>query len=252
MEQPQDGPTGPYDRQFYDTVNDAGARSAEVVLPLVLDFLPVRSAVDVGCGTGIWASTLSSLGVSDVLGVDGAYVPADQRKLPHHQFSEVDIASSFVLDRKFDLAMCLEVAEHLPAGRSNGFVADLARCAPAVLFSAATPGQGGTHHVNEQWPDYWVERFEALGWSCWDVLRPRLRYDERVAWIYRQNVLLALSPGHRLVADLDPAFRMHVPAGDDVRFEYVARYLLERKPSARQAVARLGAVVMRKLRASSQ
>ena len=27
--------------------------------------------------------------------------------------------------------------------------------APVLLFSYAIPGQKGTDHINEQWPDYW-------------------------------------------------------------------------------------------------
>ena len=79
-----------------------------------------------------------------------------------------------------------------PQNGPDGFVADLVRHAPAIVFSAATPLQGGIHHVNEQWPDYWIRRFEQHGFTCWDVFRPSIRYDRSVAWIYRQNLMLVL------------------------------------------------------------
>ena len=104
-----------YDRRFYDTVNEAGSSSAKAVLPHVLNFLPAQSAIDVGCGTGIWAAVLQELGVMDVLGVDGAYVPEDQRHLEPDHFHECDIGSGLHIQREFDLCLCLEVAEHLPS-----------------------------------------------------------------------------------------------------------------------------------------
>ena len=98
------------------------------------------------------------------------------------------------IDRRFSLAICLEVGEHLPPERAPGFVTDLTRLAPVVLFSAAVPGQGGTNHVNEQWSEYWVALFEAQGWTCRDAVRPWVRTNEDVAWWYRQNLYLAVAP----------------------------------------------------------
>ena len=64
-----------------------------------------------------------------------------------------------------------------------------------MLFSAAVPGQGGTGHLNEQWPRYWIDRFEARGWSVLDCLRGPLWCNPRVAYYYAQNLLLFASAG---------------------------------------------------------
>ena len=58
-----------------------------------------------------------------------------------------------------------------------------------ILFSAAIPGQGGTHHVNEQWPSYWIEKFRARGCLPVDCIRPILWNSNDVLWWYRQNLL---------------------------------------------------------------
>ncbi len=42
-----------YDQTFFESVNDAGSGSAEVVVPLVVQMLKPSPVVDVGCGTGI-------------------------------------------------------------------------------------------------------------------------------------------------------------------------------------------------------
>ncbi|HTU82550.1 MAG TPA: hypothetical protein VMF61_10495, partial [Candidatus Acidoferrales bacterium] len=92
--------------------------------------------------------------------------------------------------RTFDLAISLEVAEHLPESSAASFVATLTTLAPAVLFSAAVPFQGGEHHVNERWQSYWAELFERRGYTCVDCVRPRFWNDASIEFWYRQNTLV--------------------------------------------------------------
>ena len=67
-----------------------------------------------------------------------------------------------MLERKFDLAISLEVAEHLKSSSSEDFVQSLTTLAPMILFSAAIPHQGGLHHINEQWLEYWGDLFNKI------------------------------------------------------------------------------------------
>jgi hypothetical protein len=90
----------------------------------------------------------------------------------------------------FDLAVCLEVAEHLAPQSARSLIISLTQLAPAALFSAAIPSQGGEHHVNEQWPQYWTDIFAQHDFVCYDALRPRLWSNPAVAWWYAQNMLL--------------------------------------------------------------
>ena len=53
---------------------------------------------------------------------------------------------------RYELAVCLEVAEHLNESSADNLILQLTNLANRVLFSAAIPGQGGLHHVNEQPP----------------------------------------------------------------------------------------------------
>lgn len=184
---------GPYDEGFFAAIDPESYASARVVVARVLGLTGARSVVDVGCGSGAWIRACRDLGVPEVVGVDGAYVPAEHRRRAT-EFIERDLDLPLGIDRRFSLAICLEVGEHLPPERAPGFVADLTTLAPVVLFSAAVPGQGGTHHVNEQWSEYWVALFEAQGWTCRDAIRPWVRTNEDVAWWYRQNLYLAVAP----------------------------------------------------------
>ncbi|HEY6888080.1 MAG TPA: class I SAM-dependent methyltransferase [Solirubrobacter sp.] len=185
----------PFPAQQLRAWSAASAASAEVVLPRVFALSRPGSVVDVGCLFGAWAATASALGVSDVLGIDGDYVDPAQLLLPERRFLAHDLAAPLRLERRFDLAISLEVAHYLPARRAGEFVADLCRLAPLVLFSAAIPHQGGHGHVNEQWPAYWAERFVKCGYTAVDCVRDDVWDDPDVAPWDAQNTLLFADSG---------------------------------------------------------
>jgi len=145
--------------------------------------------VDVGCGIGTWLSVFQQHGVSDVLGLDGKYVES-RLEIPLESFQPWDLEHPISVARCFDLAVCLEVAEHISVARADTFIDDLVHLAPIVLFSAAAPLQGGVGHVNEQWPTYWVQKFAARGLSVVDAIRPAVWDNDRVAMWYAQNCLI--------------------------------------------------------------
>ena len=183
--------TEPYQAYFYANRYQQTVQAAGRILDLVLPRLPpVRSAVDVGCGVGAWLSVLREKGVADVLGVDGAWVDEKLLKIPVEKFRRADLSRPLNLERRFDLAICLEVAEHLSPERAEGFVAELTGAADFVLFSAAIPFQGGYGHVNEQWQSYWADRFARRGFVVRDWVRPRLWTDAAIPVWYRENLLL--------------------------------------------------------------
>jgi len=179
-----------YNKAFYMRQVGGSGRSAARIVPILVSIIQPESVVDVGCGTGVWLSNLMAAGVGDVLGVDGSHVERCRLRIPIDRFLAHDLTQPLAVGRTFDLALCLEVAEHLPATRARGLVADLTALAPVIAFSAAVPGQGGTGHVNEQWPTWWQELFEQSGYDCLDCIRARIWNDSSVEWWYRQNILL--------------------------------------------------------------
>jgi SAM-dependent methyltransferase len=198
---------------MFDWLDETSPASAEVVVPIVLDLVRPASVVDVGCGRGAWLAVFRRHGVADVLGVDGAYVDRGSLVIPTESFLAADLSHPTDVGRGFDLALCLEVGEHLPESAAPALVETLTSAAPAVLFSAAIPGQGGVGHVNEQWPGYWAELFARRGYLPFDVLRPRLWEDRRVAVWYRQNAFLYARP--ELAAER--AWATEAATGDAVR-----------------------------------
>jgi SAM-dependent methyltransferase len=185
--------SSPYGKAFYDHQQAGSLSSARIVIPELLSLIKVRSAVDVGCGVGTWLKVLEEQGISDVLGIDGDYVDRRQLQLPDSRFCAKDIREPFHLDRRFDLALSLEVAEHLPMRCAETFVDSLVRLAPVILFSAAIPFQGGTNHLNEQWPEYWAAMFKGHGYTAVDCIRRRVWSDPSVEWWYAQNMVIYAS-----------------------------------------------------------
>jgi SAM-dependent methyltransferase len=185
-----------YNGQFFEMLREGARRSAEVIVPLVIDLIRPRSVIDVGCGTGAWLATFARHGVADYLGVD-AFAPLECLDIPRERFVQADLTRPLGLGRRFDLAVSLEVAEHLPQASATCFIESLTRLAPVVLFSAAIPGQGGTNHLNEQWPEYWSRLLAAEGFDPYDVVRPRVWHDERVEVWYAQNTILYVAHGSR-------------------------------------------------------
>ena len=105
-----------------------------------------------------------------------------------------DSAQPLRLDRRFDLVVTLEVAEHLPKTDASTFVQSLTELGPVVLFSAAIPFQGGENHLNEQWPDYWAHLFHNRGYRAVDCLRKKTWHNDKVEPWYAQNILLFVHP----------------------------------------------------------
>ena len=175
---------------FYQYHLEGSQRSATVVLDLCFrEFYRPKSIIDFGCGTGLWIAAAQRLGVSDALGYEGPWIENVATE-PNVKIVVADFGMPLDCGRSFDLAVCLEVAEHLPSDCAADLVANLCNAADVVLFSAAVPGQGGANHINEQWPSYWASLFSHKGYRCLDVIRPIIWTDERVEPWYRQNTLL--------------------------------------------------------------
>ncbi|MEG4309534.1 MULTISPECIES: glycosyltransferase [unclassified Microcoleus] len=188
-----------YTRDFYQLIGEGTRTSAREIIPLLLDLLqPIlpKSVVDVGCGTGSWLAAFQKLGIADCLGIDGDYVDRTILQIPLNQFQSADLKQPLQINRKFDLAISLEVAEHLPATCAENFVNSLTQLAPVILFSAAIPFQGGVEHVNEQWPEYWVYYFQKKGYAVIDCLRKKIWNNDKVEPWYAQNILIFVKQEH--------------------------------------------------------
>lgn len=178
-----------YDDDFFDTAEARIKSSAETIVPIIIHLFNPMSVIDVGCGRGVWLSVCRKYDI-DVFGIDGDYINKDNLAIPKANFVEKNLALDVDFDRRFDLALCLEVAEHLPMERSESFIDFLVSLAPVVVFSAAIPGQTGRNHINEQWPEFWIDIFKKKNYDFFDLFRPILWNIEKISPWYRQNMLV--------------------------------------------------------------
>src|SRR4051812_24408135 len=162
-------------------------QSAERLVPLILRYVRPGRVVDLGCKHGEWLSVFKQRGVSTVLGVD-QQKRSGWLAIGDAEFRAADLNEPLVLPEAFDLAVCVEVAEHLRAASAPILIETLTTAAHVVLFSAATPGQGGHGHVNEQPRAYWHGLFARHGFMPIDCLRPQIWQELQIAFWYRQNL----------------------------------------------------------------
>lgn len=181
-----------YSRSFYDSMHGGSLAAATRILQLLAPSLPCKRFLDVGCGSGEWlqaARTVFGLAASQVVGIDGVHTRALHRA-EDATYVYQDLETPLAIDGTFDLAVCMEVAEHLTPGRASLLVEELAQRANVVVFAAAIPGQGGTGHINEQWAAYWFGKFDAQGFVAVDAVRHKVWRDGDVPAWYSQNTFV--------------------------------------------------------------
>lgn len=178
-----------YDDQFWIDSTREATDAAPIMLPPVLDATGAKTVIDVGCGHGIWGQFAESYAGCHVLGVDG-FVPPERRHIDNFEQRDLEYG---VDCSDFDVAVCLEVAEHLHEVAAPVLVEGLCK-ARYVFWSAAIPGQGGINHYNEQWPSWWARLFARHGYIGSSDIGTRFWDDRRIVSFYRQNAIVWATP----------------------------------------------------------
>jgi SAM-dependent methyltransferase len=178
---------------FHDTGDwDSFAR-------VVLTHYPkTRSIVDVGCGAGLALSGFARVAPAlRLLGIDESPAALARATAAGLRIERFDMFSSSCADlarlaselASFDLALCLEVVEHLPVWHLDKALS-LVTAVDRIVFSAAHPNQGGRFHVNEQPVQYWIDRLAARGFviAQFDAAFRRDVEALDLPWWYSRNV----------------------------------------------------------------
>lgn len=150
-----------------------------------------QSLLDVGCGNGTWLKAAFEFGIPEVFGVDGVEVSSEDLHIDRDFIKIQDLTKHWDLNKKFEVVICLEVAEHLDKTHADSLIASIVKHGETIYFSAACPGQPGQHHVNCQWPEYWQHLFNEHGYVCEDIARWKMWDNSRIERWYRQNLFVA-------------------------------------------------------------
>ena len=181
-----------YDQKFYQHQFAESYDSAKKYVEILWPLYKPASVIDIGCGRGPWLKAFKDNGVAKLCGIDGDW--NSQKKMADDAliFRSGDLNKPFVhiFDQKFDLAVSVEVAEHLKPQSAAMVVESLTKLSDVVLFGAAFTKQGGTNHLNEQLPTYWADIFSRFGYVPFDLFRPILWGDEIARFWYQQNAFL--------------------------------------------------------------
>ena len=206
-----------YNKAFYNTQKDMSYKSASTVLPYVLKHFPeIKRVTDIGCGLGTWLAVAKSMNCQ-ILGRDSHNQEGDLY-IDRSEFVRTDLACCDVpelQEKPFDLAISLEVAEHIPEESANNFIRFICSQSDLVLFSAAIPLQGGVNHINEQWQSYWRTIFEQNNYLCFDSIRNQFWTNEDVEFWYAQNSFLYVNREKKNLCE--QAATLHTPMPMDVR-----------------------------------
>lgn len=166
--------------------------SAKEIVPLLVKAIRPFSVVDVGCGMGQWLDTFEKNGgVEKIKGIDGSWL-RDMRPIINEKdiiYHNLENTQGLKME-KYDLAVSLEVAEHISLQHADGFVDFLTSISDIIYFSAATPNSGGQHHVNEKWQTYWIRKFAKRGYKVIDYIRPQIWNNKRVCYFYKEESFL--------------------------------------------------------------
>jgi SAM-dependent methyltransferase len=178
---------------YIHCVDVHNTKSAYSFIPILLKYINLpNSVIDIGCGTGTWLNALKNFGVKDIKGINGNYIENSLLEINVNELVYHDLNLPYLDKKKYDLAICLEVAEHLQSESSDILVKTLCKLSDTILFSAALPFQGGQNHLNEQPIKYWIDLFNRNGFIFKDYFRSTIWDNENIEWWYRQNTFLII------------------------------------------------------------
>ncbi|MEI7451629.1 MAG: methyltransferase domain-containing protein [Candidatus Falkowbacteria bacterium] len=184
-----------YDDHFFQNTIKFEADSAAAFVDVVLKYYHPTSVVDIGCGAGIYLREFDKKGINDLLGVDGAPSAANEFLLAKDKLVIFDLAQKYNFTKKYDLALCLEVAEHLEEVDADVLVDTITSAADDIIFTAAVPGQGprSIGHINEQPHEYWITKFAAQNYVYQSEQTLKMREEmktKNVVWWIVNNLMI--------------------------------------------------------------
>jgi len=151
----------------------------------MIEIMGVRSVLDVGCGRGISTSWFVMHGLANTtLCVEGSHdayeksiLPSKQTQMVEHDFSR----GPWWPSKTFDAVWCVEFLEHVGMNFQFNYIQAFRKA--GVIFASHSIW-GGWHHVEVHDDDWWILKFEMLGFRYNEKLTEEIRHlakhDKRI------------------------------------------------------------------------
>ena len=181
-----------FDREFFDKNLEWNLPIASKLVVILINYFHPSSVVDVGCGNAEFLAEFQKRGVL-IKGYEGSHHAIDSSLVGKEFIEKFDLKNTIQDSRKYDLVLCLEVAEHIEKDYSLKLVENLTKLGGVILFTAAPPGQGGHFHMNEQPREFWVNLFSILEFSIdenlTEILKSGMKKKGILSW-YSDNLMV--------------------------------------------------------------
>jgi SAM-dependent methyltransferase len=181
-----------YDQRYNAFLDAAARKSTGPMAATIKRIFNPRSVIDVGCGTGALLAQLKQNGL-EIRGFEYSDAGIARCREKGVSVEKFDLESADVIEGKCDLTVSFEVAEHLPEALADNYVRVICQFSPIVIMSAATVGQGGKDHVNEQPHAYWIEKIQRRGFDYDEATSHQIRVEwaeQGVATWYVNNTMV--------------------------------------------------------------
>ncbi len=183
-----------YDNEFFKENKLEGLKMAGWFIPALQKVVGFHSLADIGCGTGHYLKYCLENGITDVFGLEGSphafeSLAVDKKFVVMH-----DLRKPYAFNRKWNVAISIEVAEHVDRLYTNNYIKILTDASDTVVLTAAQPGQGGTAHVNEQKPEWWKKQFARVNFTLDEARTKALKSEIHQAEISGKFVTIWFEP----------------------------------------------------------
>jgi len=193
-----------YDDFFYEAQIKESYLAAKIYVKVLKKIYRPSSVVDLGCGRGAWLKAFYESGAKNLVGFDGPWNNQESMIIQQIKFRPINLNKPLKKDDgHFDLAISVEVAEHLPEASANTFINNLTMLSDNIIFGAAYPGQGGVDHINEKPQSYWAKLFTKNNYYPFDIFRPQIWGNTETPFWYQQNTFLYVKKNSALYKILE-------------------------------------------------
>ena len=167
-----------YDKEYYDVDCDRGHNTKyeisnpqwfsyfDTLSDQIIEQYNPRKVIDVGCAKGFLVSLLRDKGI-EAFGIEvSEYAISEVRDDIRKYCNLVSILESSEINKlgRYELAVCIEVLEHLPKEFAEEAISNLVGLSDNILFSSTPDDHEEESHVNVQPPQYWISLFKKFGY----------------------------------------------------------------------------------------